>query len=210
MGHQKNITLIKNLETFKKWVTAVINANNLEKSGIFFIWDEFTEYVSNSDEHIILQQISEFTKVTPLFALFIVHKSTDLVARIGGAEKYEQISHRFHEVEFHLTADAALDLIAGSINIKNGMAEHWKDARKSVIHNIHPKLADLTIGPDDKMAEYINNFCPIHPMTIRLLSRVAENYAAAERTMFRFMKDRSNEDIGFAGYIHRYGPYPDR
>lgn len=204
--HQKNITLIKNLDTFKKWVTEIIDANHLDKSGIFFIWDEFTEYVSNSDEHIILQQISEFTKVKPLFACFIVHKSTDLVARVGGAEKYEQISHRFHEIEFHLTADASLDLIVGSINIRNGMDVHWQEAKKPVIHNIHSKLADLDAGPDDRMSGLIDKLCPMHPMTIRLLSRVAENYAAAERTMFRFMKDRSNEDIGFVGYIHRYGP----
>lgn len=204
--HRKNITLVKNLDTFKKWVTEIIDANHLDKSGIFFIWDEFTEYVSNSDEHIILQQISEFTKVKPLFSCFIVHKSTDLVARIGGAEKYEQISHRFHEIEFHLTADASLDLIIGSINIRNGMDVHWQEAKKPVIHNIHSKLADLDAGPDDRMSGLIDKLCPMHPMTIRLLSRVAENYAAAERTMFRFMKDRSNDDIGFAGYIHRYGP----
>lgn len=43
-------------------------------------------------------------------------------------------------------------------------------------------------------------------MTIRLLSRVAESFAAAQRTMFRFMKDQSNSDIGFVGYINHYGP----
>lgn len=202
----KKLALINNLDTFKKWVAEIIDCNNLSKSGIFLIWDEFTEYVSNSDDHIILQQISEFTKEKPFYALFIVHKSTDLVARVGGSEQYEQISHRFHEVEFHLTADASLDLIAGSINIRNGMENHWDEARKTVIQNIHSRIADMEAGPDSNISGYIKSLCPMHPMTVRLLSRVAENYAAAERTMFRFMKDRSNEDIGFAGYISKYGP----
>ena len=202
----KKLSLINNLDTFKKWVAEVIECNNLSKSGIFFIWDEFTEYVSNSDDHIILQQISEFTKEKPFYALFIVHKSTDLVARVGGSEQYEQISHRFHEVEFHLTADASLDLIAGSINIRNGMENHWDEARKTVIQNIHSRIADMEAGPDSNISGYIKSLCPMHPMTVRLLARVAENYAAAERTMFRFMKDRSNEDIGFAGYISKNGP----
>lgn len=202
----KKLALINNLDTFKKWVAEVIDCNNLSKSGIFLIWDEFTEYVSHSDDHIILQQISEFTKEKPFYALFIVHKSTDLVARVGGSEQYEQISHRFHEVEFHLTADAALDLIAGSINIRNGMEKHWDEARITVIQNIHSRIADMEAGPDSNISGYIKSLCPMHPMTVRLLSRVAENYAAAERTMFRFMKDRSNEDIGFAGYISKYGP----
>lgn len=203
---QKKMGLVNNLETFQKWLADVIDANHLDKSGIFFIWDEFTEYVAYSDDHTVMQQISEFCKVKPFFTFLIVHKSTDLVARVGGEDQYQLITHRFHNVEFHLTADASLDLIAGSINTHVGMAEHWKEARRQVISNIRPKLADMTIGLDDKMAEMIDLLCPMHPMTIRLLSRVAENYAAAERTMFRFMKDRSNEDIGFVGYINKYGP----
>lgn len=201
----KGMGLVNNLETFQKWVAEVIDENGLSKSGIFFIWDEFTEYVAYSDDHTVMQQISEFCKVKPFFTFFIVHKSTDLVARVGGEDQYQLIIHRFHGVEFHLTADASLDLIASSINTHVGMEEHWKDARKQVIHNIKPRLADMT-GADDRMPDLIDDLCPMHPMTIRLLSRVAENYAAAERTMFRFMKDRSNDDIGFVGYINRYGP----
>ncbi|ERL25323.1 hypothetical protein [Mitsuokella sp. oral taxon 131] len=202
---QKNMGLINNLETFQNWVAEIIEANGLAKSGIIFIWDEFTEYVAYSDDHTVVQQLSEFTKVKPFFAFFIVHKSADLVSRVGGEANYQLIAHRFHEVEFHLTADAALDLIAGSINTHTGMEEHWKEARKQVVKEIMPSLADMS-GLDDKLANMINALCPMHPMTIRLLSRVAENYAAAERTMFRFMKDTANEDIGFVGYINHYGP----
>lgn len=203
---QKNIGMVNNLETFKKWVEEIVAENNLDKSGIIIIWDEFTEYVAYSDDHIIMQQLSEFSKVQPLFMFYIVHKSTDLVARMGGDEQYEHIADRFHNIEFHLTADASLDLIAGSITTCTGMEEHWKQDRKPVIANIHSKLADMTMGVDDRIADMIEMLCPMHPMTIRLLSRVAENYAAAERTMFRFMKDRSNDEIGFVGYINKYGP----
>ena len=203
---QKNMGLVNNLETFEKWVAEVIDNNHLDQSGIFFIWDEFTEYVAYSDDHTVMQQLSEFCKVKPFFTFFIVHKSSDLVARVGGENQYQLIIHRFHPVEFHLTADASLDLIESCINRIHGMDEYWKEAKKEVIDNIHPFLPDMTVGLDDRMAERIDYLCPMHPMTIRLLSRVAENYAAAERTMFRFMKDRSNDSIGFNGYIHQYGP----
>lgn len=203
---QKKMGLVDNLVTFQKWIADIIDGNHLEKSGIFFIWDEFTEYVAYSDDHTVMQQISEFCKVKPFFTFFIVHKSTDLVARVGGEDQYQLIIHRFHPVEFHLTPDASLDLIAGSVNTHVGMEEHWKDARRPVIKHIQPFLPDMSSGVDDKMADMIELLCPMHPMTIRLLSRVAENYAAAERTMFRFMKDQSNEDIGFVSYIRNYGP----
>lgn len=201
---QFNWGLVDSLETFKNWVGAVIENNHLEKSGIFFIWDEFTEYILNSDDITILQQLSEFTKVKPLYMMFIVHKSQEMVDNLT-TDRYQLITHRFHQVEFHITQDAAMDLIAGSINIRNGMSEHWADERKPVVKNIRPFLPDMS-GLDDRISEQIEYLCPIHPMTIKLLSRVAENYAAAQRTMFRFMKDQSTSDLGFVGYINRFGP----
>lgn len=97
---QYNWGLVDSLDTFKKWISAVIENNGLSKSGIFFIWDEFTEYVANSDEQTILQQLSEFCKVQPFFMLFVVHRTTAMVERIT-PERYQLITHRFHHVEFH-------------------------------------------------------------------------------------------------------------
>ncbi len=199
-----NWGLVDSLDTFKKWISTVIENNNLSKSGIFFIWDEFTEYVANSDDQTLLQQLSEFCKVKPFFMLFIVHRTSEMVERIT-PERYQLITHRFHQVEFHISTEAAFDLIAGSINIRNGMIEHWREERKSVLKNIQPFLPDMS-GLDDKISEQIEHLCPMHPMTIKLLSRVAENYAASQRTMFRFMKDQSSSDHGFVGYIHKFGP----
>ncbi|MCD7827861.1 MAG: DUF6079 family protein [Clostridiales bacterium] len=199
-----NWGLVDSLDTFKKWIAAVIESNGLAKSGIFFIWDEFTEYVANSDDQTILQQLSEFCKVQPFFMLYVVHRTTEMVERIT-PERYQLITHRFHQVEFHISTDAAFDLIAGSIKIRTGMSEHWKEERKSVIRNIKPFLPDMS-GLDDKISEEIEHLCPMHPMTIKLLSRVAENYAASQRTMFRFMKDRSDTEHGFVGYINKEGP----
>lgn len=201
---EHNWGLIDSLEVFKKWIAAVVEKNGLSNSGIFFIWDEFTEYVTNSDDRTILQQLSEFCKDKPFFMLFIVHRTTQMIERVT-PDRYQQITHRFHQVEFHINTEAAFDLIAGSINIRHDMEEHWKDAQKTVVGNIRPYLPDMS-GMDDKISEQINRLCPMHPMTIKLLSRVAENYAASQRTMFRFMKDQSNSQQGFVGYINKQGP----
>ena len=69
--------------------------------------------------------------------LFVVHRTSEMVERIT-PERYQLITHRFHQVEFHISQDAAFDLIAGSINIRNGMAEHWKEERKTVLQKIRP------------------------------------------------------------------------
>lgn len=202
---QKGYGLVNNLETFKAWIADIIDGNHLDKSGIFFIWDEFTEYVEHSDDHTVMQQISEYCKVKPFFMLYIVHRSEQMVDSMG-KERYQTITHRFHQAEFRLSEDASLDLIAGSINTRTGMAENWKEERKQVIKRIKPFLPEMLAGVDDKVTDKIDLLCPMHPMTIRLLARVAESYAAAERTMFRFMKDQNHSDVGFASYIKNYGP----
>ncbi len=200
---QQGWGLLNNLESFKAWITEVINANGLDKTGIFFIWDEFTEYVNHSDDHTVMQQLSEFTKVMPFFALYVVHRSDEMVASMG-EDQYQLITHRFHTAEFHISADAAYDLIAGSFCPRVGMDEYWKEERKQVVSAIKPFLPDMS-GLDDQISEKIEYLCPVHPMTIKLLSRVAESYAAAQRTLFRFMKD-TVQDQGFVGYIQKYGP----
>lgn len=200
---QQGWGLLDNLETFKAWISEIIDANGLSKSGIFFIWDEFTEYVNHSDDHTVMQQISEFCKVKPFFILYVVHRSDEMVASMG-EDRYQLITHRFHTAEFHISADAAYDLIAGSFGPRVGMDEHWKEERKQVVKAIKGFLPDMS-GLDDKISEKIELLCPMHPMTIKLLSRVAESYAAAQRTLFRFMKDAVQEQ-GFVGYIHKYGP----
>lgn len=200
--------LVNNLETFRAWVREVIEANGLTKTGIFLIWDEFTEYVAKADGHTVLQQLSEFSKEAAFFACFILHKTKELVASVGGEDSYQRIIDRFHEAEFHLSADASLDLIAGSIMKRTGMEQNWANVRQDVVDRLMKHRADLEIalGLDTRVMDMLDDLCPMHPMTIRLLSRVAENYAAEKRTMFRFMKDSANDSTGFAGYIHQYGP----
>ena len=201
---QHNWGLVDSLDTFKKWIASVIERNGLTKSGIFFIWDEFTEYLSNSDDHTLLQQLSEFCKVQPFFMLLVAHRTTELVERIT-PERYQLITHRFHQVEFHISPDAAFDLIAGSIMIRAGMEAHWQEERKAVVRRVKQYLPAMD-GLSERIEKSIDHLCPMHPMTVRLLSRVSESYAASQRTMFRFMKDRSDEEQGFVGYIHQYGP----
>ncbi len=201
---QKGYGMVNNLETFKGWITDIIEGNHLTKSGIFFIWDEFTEYVAHSDDHTVMQQISEFCKEKPFFMLYVVHRSQEMVDSMG-KERYQLITNRFHQVEFHVSPDAAYDLIAGSINTRPHMDDHWKEERVPVINRIKKFMPDMT-GLDDRVNEMLDILCPMHPMTVRLLSRVAESFAAATRTMFRFMKDQSDITLGFVGYINKYGP----
>ena len=112
----------------------------------------------STDYHTVMQQISEYCKVKPFFMLYIVHRSEQMVDSMG-RERYQTITHRFHQAEFRLSEDASLDLIAGSINTRIGMAENWKEERKQVIKRIKPFLPEMLTGVDDKVAEKIDLLC---------------------------------------------------
>ena len=203
----KGWNLINDVEHFKAWVKDVIEGNHLQKSGIFFIWDEFTDYLRFSDDKVALQTISEFCKECPLYMMYIVHKDSSWVDAMG-QDTYQRVVDRFHEMEFRITENSANDLIANSIQPRLGMEEHWQFERQEVIQRIMPYLGDMATLDDtgSKMKTLMERLCPMHPMTIKLLSRVAQSFAAAQRTMFRFMKDQQSADTGFVGYINRFDP----
>ena len=91
-----------------------------------------------------------------------------------------------------------------------------EDVKKAFKPEFRNRLSKIVVfnSMDDKMAEMIDLLCPMHPMTIRLLSRVAENYAAcdkardelgwvAEYDLDRMCEDswrwQSNNPNGYAG-----------
>ena len=62
------------LQMFKDWVGDVIEGNNLQDTGIIFIWDEFTSYLRNNPTDDVLQPLSEFCKEQPFF-MFLMNRS---------------------------------------------------------------------------------------------------------------------------------------
>ncbi|MCQ2736546.1 MAG: DUF6079 family protein, partial [bacterium] len=197
----------KNLTMFKEWIKDIIHGNHLEKTGIIFIWDEFTSYLRSNQTDDVLQPLSEFCKEQPFFMCLIVHKSDTWISQIG-KDIYERISHRYHSFDFHISEDATKELIAGSILTKAGMESEWKSIKDDMISGIGKYLTEFDNLSLKNQKEIFRNLIPIHPMTISLLSIVAQNFGASQRSIFRFMKDakESEENVGFINYINTCGP----
>lgn len=205
---QKGWGLFSSTATFKAWLKDVIHGNNLQDTGIVLIWDEFTDYLrNNTGDTNVLQELSEYCKQEPFFMCLIVHKDASWVDTMGEGA-YNRIVHRYHELSFHITEDATYDLISGSILTRTGMDQQWhmeKDILMKSIAKQRGNFVDADLGSGhDRYRE----LCPIHPMTISLLSKVAENFGASQRTLFRFMKDPEGREqkVGFLYYIDNFGP----
>ena len=188
------------LDMFKDWIADIINGNRLKKTGIIFIWDEFTSYLRNNPNDDVLQPLSEFCKEQPFFMFLIVHKTPGWLNQIG-EEIYERIIHRYHSLAFHVSESAAYELIGSSIITRAGMEKKWDTQKNILMKSISKYIADAD-NP-----ESLRQLFPLHPMTLSLLAIVAQNFGASQRTLFRFMKDpkESEQNVGFIHYINNYG-----
>ena len=195
-------------ESFQNWIADVIEGNELQETGIVFIWDEFTSYLREYPNDDALQPLSEFCKQQPFFMFLIVHRDQSWVGQMG-EESYERITHRFHELRFTVSESAAYELIGNSILIRPGMEEKWKEQQDAMMKMLRPSMGELAgLDFSGNQTERYKKLCPLHPMTLSMLAIVAENFSASQRTLFRFLKDtkEAEQKVGFVYYINNYGP----
>lgn len=195
------------LDDFKAWIKDIIDGNHLDKTGIVFIWDEFTTYLRDNPTDDVLQPLSEYCKQQPFFMCLIVHNDSAVVKDIG-EESYERICGRYHTLSFHVSESAAHELIADSILTRTGMDAQWDNIRNTLMQPIVKKMALFDDLDMSNKKERLRKLCPLHPMTLSMLAIVAQNFGASQRTLFRFMKDReeARQNVGFIYYINNYGP----
>lgn len=154
------------LQMFKDWVADVIEGNHLQDTGIVFIWDEFTSYLRNNPTDDVLQPLSEFCKEQPFFMFLIVHRAPSWVSQIG-EEVYEQIVHRYHSLDFHVSESAAYELIGSSILTRAGMEEQWNAEKDKLMKSISKNIADFDNLDMSSKKERLRQLCPLHPIRTR-------------------------------------------
>lgn len=197
-----NIGLATDLDTFKSWLRDVFDGNPLlAKTGIFIIWDEFTDYIRYNDLDII-QQLSLFSKEVPFFIIYVIHEypgvfSENVSAGLGKADA------RFHKIDITLSEPTTLKLIGESIITRDGMKESWNDICDELYASISDNIFTFMGDPGSDIDSHtLKKIFPIHPMTVYLVSKVA-GLAASNRSIFEFLK--SSGDDGFRAYIHNNG-----
>ena len=198
------------VDRFETWLKDIIAGNGLQDTGIVFIWDEFTSFLRDCGDDNVLQRLSEFCKQpgAPFFMCLIVHRDPTWVAEFGN-ETYERILHRYHKLEFHISESAAYDLIGNSIIPRSGFEQEWKAVKQSLVKSLDKYKHEFdNLDQSANLSDRLMSLCPIHPMTLVMLATVAQNFGASQRTLFRFMKDRSEaaEGVGFVHFIENNEP----
>jgi len=200
----KGWAMFASVDNFENWIADIITENNLKDKGIVFVWDEFTDFVRNSGDDNVLQRLSEYCKKQPFFMFLIVHVDTSWLSTLG-EDTYKRIMGRYHELEFHISESAAFEMIGETIECRKGMKDSWNSIRNDLVKEIISEFDEVSYG---LKKDQLLQLCPIHPMTLTLLTKVSGNFAAASRTLFSFMKDqaKAEQDVGFIHYINTNGP----
>ena len=193
-----------NIDTFKAWLKDVFEGNKeLKKTGIFIIWDEFTDYIRYNDLNII-EQLSKFSQEdVPLYIIYVIHQYPGLATENVQAN-LNHSEARFHKIQINLSEDTTLKLIGDSIIAQDGMAQSWAEECETLYNSILGGLHNFMPDPSvDMNAADWKKIFPMHPMSVNLVSRIAGD-AASNRSIFKFMK--SDEEDGFKAFISKNGP----
>lgn len=203
---QEQISLAADKESFKAWLTEVYNENpNLKKTGIFIIWDEFTEYIRNAYDIELLQDLSEFAKTIPFYIMYVIHEYPNMVKSFDPSYMMK-INARFHKITISLSDQTTNLLIGETLKIRAGKDGAWNKACDKLQESIQDRIYDFM--DEDQSPRDLRKMFPIHPMTVALISKTAGSFAAANRSIFRFMKDEQAEEqgAGFRYFIRNFGP----
>ena len=205
---KKGVLLANDLNTFKNWLKDVFQGNEgLENTGIFIIWDEFTDYIRGGNDIEILQELSQFSKEVPFYILYVIHEYPGMESSFD--EKYmAKVGDRFHKIDISLSQTTTYKLIGESIMPRAGMQSDWNEICDDLLDTIKDKSIDFMPSEFDATIVDLKKLFPVHPKTVELISKVSENFAAAQRTVFRFLKDKNAEEesTGFMHFIRNNGP----
>lgn len=169
------------------------------KAGALLIIDEFGRHLehmfstaSDGDLHL-LQDIAEATgrAESPLSLVIIQHLGLEHYgSTLRGARRYEwdKVRGRFVETVLHHTETDAAHIVAQALDAIGAARSEQQPALR------FPKTAPRILR-DREFLAIAGRCCPLHPMTVVLLSRLARVLGQNDRTMVGWLT--SDMDSGF-------------
>ena len=188
------------------WIDEVIKQNNLK--GIFFIWDEFTEFFKNNANNLTdFQNIVETTADIPFVLTIVTHISG---GQLGLADE-KKLKDRFQDIiEISLPDNMAFQLMASALTVKEGMEDDWDELKDDVWSNVQQIAHEISVNAKHLISEEdFKRILPFHPSAALVLKHLSHLYNSNQRSMFEYIKENpsSSSTYNFKSFIHEVGPY---
>lgn len=208
VADEKGLRVINiNVESLKDWLKKIIEENNI---SILFIWDEFTEYITNNSTRLTgFQRIGELITAFNFALMVITHKApTQIIS--GDADAAKKVSDRFNtDCIIKLPEEQGIKLMASAINISSDEKDQkeWAIYSESLSNRVKNLCLELQQQVKITEEEY-RTVLPLHPYATLVLRVISEKFGSNQRSMFDFMKastDKENKK-GFIWFIENFGP----
>lgn len=193
------------IDDLTDWIKDIINVNELK--AIVFIWDEFTEFFTHTNDLTGFQKIAETSSTEPFYLIIVTHKREGLFN--DGAMK--KLLDRFVPCHIELPENMAFKLMGKAMEKTDDklLLEEWEQITEALYERTHDSRT-LVMKRANIGEKELKDVLPIHPYSALLLKHMATAFASNQRSMFDFIKSSTDEQTnGFQWFIENYSPYDD-
>jgi len=186
-------------EKVKEGINEAIKGNNLQ--GIFFIWDEFTDFFMNNTKLSDIQELAHASVSIPWYMVLVTHKSPDILS--GDKETMDKVLDRFHRVHLELRRVTAYQLAANALHVEDNIKGDWEIKRETLWGQVQlAHLVSHLFDDQHSKADDFKRLVPMHPYSAFLLSTISARFSSSQRTLFKFLS--SDSPSGFRWFLSQY------
>lgn len=183
------------------WLEDVRKGNDIY--SIMFIWDEFTEYFRNNQNHITgLQEVAMADSRINFYFFLITHSAVGQLILDQQARKI--IEARFKLTRIELEESTAFKLLGQAIRHEPDLSTEWGKIVDELWYGVKRSSVDIIKSKDISIKDSdFKELLPLHPYAAYLLKIIAKDISSNQRTIFQFLSgDYSDDDrINFKSFI---------
>jgi hypothetical protein len=200
--HEDSIYLDFDVPMFRKWIKAVLSANNLQR--IVYLFDEFHPFIEANKEQLkTFEDVSESPSVNCFFLVPVTHM--DISAYLAeGSQRFKYAHDRFYFRKLQMPNDTAFRLAKQAMKNADDPDGKWKKAKDDLWDSVS-SIVNKFNGTDDPSRDSFYDILPIHPMAAFLLKHLSEQAKSNQRSFFEYLKGGA-DGTEFQDFINAGGP----
>jgi hypothetical protein len=199
---EDSIYLPFDVPTFRKWIKAILQANNYH--SIVYLFDEFHPFIEANKEKLkTFEDITESPGVNRFFLVPVTHM--EISAYLAeGSQRYKYAHDRFYFRKLQMPNDTAFRLAKHAMKGVKERADEWKKAKDDLWDSVSSLVSKFN-GTDDPTRDSFYEILPIHPMAAFLLKHLSEQAKSNQRSFFEYLKG-GVDGTEFQDFIDTGGP----
>ncbi len=200
--HEDYIYLDFDVPMFRKWIKAVLSANNLQR--VVYLFDEFHPFIEANKEQLkTFEDVSESPGVNRFFLVPVTHM--DISAYLAeGSQRFKYAHDRFYFRKLQMPNDTAFRLAKQAMKIAEDPDGKWKKAKDDLWDSVSSVVNKFN-DTDDPSRDSFFDILPIHPMAAFLLKHLSEQAKSNQRSFFEYLKGGA-DGTEFQDFINAGGP----